>query len=260
LKKHLRNCNRPGEQFLKGQGAKVRTNGGRERERERERKREKAKMGCCCSAPPKAEETITEPKGPEVAADAQIVFVLGGPGSGKGTQCEMIIEEFGFAHYSAGDLLRAEVASGSEMGKGLEATMKEGKLVSSSVTISLLKKAIASACESGKRKFLVDGFPRALDQAEEFESEVLPCKLVLFFSCPMKVLQKRLLKRAKTSGRADDNMETIKKRFDTFLNASMPVVDHYEKQGKVAKISAEPSPEKIFKEVKKLLEAKGFTA
>ena len=75
----------------------------------------------------------------------------------------------------------------------------------------------------------------------------------------MKVLQKRLLKRAKTSGRADDNMETIKKRFDTFLNTSMPVIDYYEKQGKVAKISAEPAPEKIFKQVSKSLQANGFS-
>ncbi|UPR02908.1 adenylate kinase [Chloropicon primus] len=214
-------------------------------------------MGCFFS---KVVKEGDEPKEPsvEVASDAQIIFVLGGPGSGKGTQCDLIIEKYGFSHYSAGDLLRAEVASGSEMGKDLEATMKEGKLVASSVTIALLKKAIANACEAGKRKFLVDGFPRALDQAEEFEGKVLPCKLVLFFSCPMKVLQKRLLKRAKTSGRADDNKETIQKRFDTFLNTSMPVIDHYEKLGKVAKVSAEPAPEKVFKEVEKVMKANGF--
>ena len=115
---------------------------------------------------------------------------------------------------SAGDLLRAEVASGSEMGKELEEIMKEGKLVPSSVTIKLLKKAIAT---SDGMKFLIDGFPRALDQAEEFEKEVIPCKLVLFFDCPQDVMQERLLKRAETSGRADDNIETIKKRFDTFV-------------------------------------------
>ena len=220
-------------------------------------------MGCFFSqdaAAKKGEEGATAalPE-PEVSEDAQIIFVLGGPGSGKGTQCDLVIAKFGFDHYSAGDLLRAEVASGSAMGQDLENTMKEGKLVASSVTIGLLKKAIAKACAEGKRKFLVDGFPRALDQAEEFEAKVLPCKLVLFFDCPMRVLQKRLLKRAKTSGRADDNMETIKKRFDTFTNESLPVIKRYEASGKVAKISAEPAPEKIFKEVTKVMEANGFS-
>ena len=192
---------------------------------------------------------------PEVSKDAQIIFVLGGPGSGKGTQCEQIVKKYGFGHFSAGDLLRAEVASGSDMGKELEEIMKEGKLVPSSVTIQLLKKAIANA--EGE-KFLVDGFPRALDQAEEFEKEVIPCKLVLFFDCPQDVMQERLLKRAETSGRADDNIETIKKRFDTFMNASMPVIDHFEKVEKVAKISAVPAPEEVFVEVCKVMESHGF--
>ena len=188
---------------------------------------------------------------PQVNPDAEIVFVLGGPGSGKGTQCEQIVEKYGFKHYSAGDLLRAEVASGSEMGKELEEIMKEGKLVPSSVTIKLLKKAIAT---SDGMKFLIDGFPRALDQAEEFEKEVIPCKLVLFFDCPQDVMQERLLKRAETSGRADDNIETIKKRFDTFVNASMPVIEHFEKVDKVAKISAVPTPDEVFVEVCKVMD------
>ena len=133
--------------------------------------------------------------------------------------------------------------------------MKEGKLVPSSVTISLLKKAIATADGD---KFLVDGFPRALDQAEEFEKEVLPCKLVLFFDCPQDVMEERLLKRGETSGRADDNIETIKKRFDTFMTASMPVIEYFEKVDKVAKISAVPAPEEVFAEVCKVMEKNYF--
>ena len=190
-----------------------------------------------------------------VSPDAEIVFVLGGPGSGKGTQCEQLVSKYGFSHFSAGDLLRAEVASGSDQGKELEAIMKEGKLVPSSVTIALLKKAIAT---SEGTKFLIDGFPRALDQAEEFEEEVCACKLVLFFDCPQDVMQERLLKRAETSGRADDNMETIQKRFDTFVNTSMPVIDHFEKVGKVAKVSAVPAPTDVFAEVCTVMSGKGF--
>ena len=124
-------------------------------------------------------------------AGKDVVFVLGGPGSGKGTQCEQLVSKYGFTHFSAGDLLRAEVASGSDQGKELEAIMKEGKLVPSRVTIGLLKKAIAT---SDGTKFLIDGFPRALDQAEMFEEEVCACKLVLFFDCPQNVMQERLMK------------------------------------------------------------------
>jgi adenylate kinase (isozyme 1 subfamily) len=218
-------------------------------------------FGCCGEyldeEDKKEKETGTEAGEvePQVSEDVQIVFVLGGPGSGKGTQCDLIKEKYGFGHFSAGDLLRAEVESGSEVGKSVEATMKEGKLVSSAVTIQLLKKAIAN---SDKKQILVDGFPRALDQAQEFEDKVIPCKLVLFFDCPQKVLQKRLMKRAKTSGRADDNAETIKKRFDTFNNTSMPVITHYEKANKVARVSAASAPKDIFVKVCKVLSENGF--
>lgn len=81
--------------------------------------------------------------------------------------------------------------------------------------------------KSGKKDFLIDGFPRALDQAEKFESEIKPCELVLFFDCPEDVMEERLLNRGKTSGRADDNSETIKKRFHTFVDSSLPVIEKY---------------------------------
>jgi len=176
--------------------------------------------------------------------------------SGKGTQCDKIVAKYGFGHFSAGDLLRAEVASGSELGKSLEDTMKEGKLVSSSVTIKLLKNAIRKAKQ---KTVLIDGFPRALDQADEFEKEVCPCKLVLFFDCPKDVLVERLLDRGKTSGRADDNIKTIKKRFDTFKNASMPVISYYEKKDLVAKVSSVPAPDEVFVNVCEELESRELT-
>eukprot|EP00899_Mesostigma_viride_P017523 jgi/Mesvir1/25772/Mv01945-RA.5 len=180
--------------------------------------------------------------------DAEIVFVLGGPGSGKGTQCERIVAEFGFHHLSAGDLLREEVASGSETGVMCATLMKEGKLVPMDVTIQLLRKAMLA---SPKHKFLIDGFPRALDQADEFEKKVAHCQFVLFFDCPLETMQQRLLKRGETSGRADDNLETIKKRFDTFNESSMPVAHRYEQQGKLRKISAVPPPDEVYKEVRR---------
>ncbi|KAK9811876.1 hypothetical protein WJX72_011611 [[Myrmecia] bisecta] len=196
-----------------------------------------------------AEELVVPEESGNLPQDARIIFVLGGPGSGKGTQCERIVKKYGFKHLAAGDLLRDEVKSGSEVGQKLEATMKEGGLVPTQVTITLLKNAML---RSGKSEFLIDGFPRALDQAKDFERDVKPCERVLFFECPLDTMKERLLERGKTSGRSDDNEETIVKRFKTFQESSMPVVDHFE--GKVHKISAVPPPDQVFKEVEAILD------
>jgi adenylate kinase family enzyme len=108
--------------------------------------------------------------------------------------------------------------------------------------------------QSGGRIFLIDGFPRALDQGAEFEKSIMPCHSVLFFDCPEEEMEKRLLKRGETSGRADDNAETIRKRFKTFLTQSLPVKDHYLSQGQCHVISSVPAPDEVFVEVQKALD------
>ncbi len=85
-----------------------------------------------------------------------------------------------------------------------------------------------------------------MDQALKFEESVCPARFVLFFDVPEDVMQKRLLKRGETSGRADDNEESIKKRFKTFVETSMPVVEYYEKQARVVKIKAMEGPDKVY--------------
>ena len=142
--------------------------------------------------------------------------------------------------------------------------IKEGIIVPMEVTVKLLENAIrtklAETSDDGTGRFLVDGFPRKMDQAVFFEQSVCPSKLTLFLDCPEDVMQRRLLKRGETSGRSDDNAESIKKRFRVFLETSMPVVTHFEEQGKVVKISAVGSPDQVYKDVKKGLEEKGLTA
>uniref|UniRef100_A0A0D3FB65 adenylate kinase n=2 Tax=Oryza TaxID=4527 RepID=A0A0D3FB65_9ORYZ len=148
-----------------------------------------------------------------------VVFVLGGPGSGKGTQCANIVEHFGFIHLSAGDLLRAEIKSGSENGTMIENMIKEGKIVPSEVTIKLLQEAMI---KSGNDKFLIDGFPRNEENRAAFENV----------------------------GRVDDNIETIRKRFKVFVESSLPVIEYYNAKDKVKKIdAAKPIPE-VFEDVK----------
>ena len=102
------------------------------------------------------------------------------------------------------------------------------------------------------------GFPRKMDQAIRFEEAVCPSKFTLFFDCPEDIMTERLINRGKTSGRADDNAESIKKRFKTFVETSMPVVDYFEKEDKVVKIKAVKSPDEIYKEVKTRMGERGF--
>ena len=102
------------------------------------------------------------------------------------------------------------------------------------------------------------GFPRKMDQAVRFEEAVCPSKFTLFFDCPEDVMSERLINRGKTSGRTDDNAESIKKRFKTFVETSMPVVEYFEKQGKVVKIKAVKSPDEIYEDVKEAMAQRGI--
>ncbi|KAI8904924.1 adenylate kinase-domain-containing protein [Powellomyces hirtus] len=179
-----------------------------------------------------------------------IVLVLGGPGCGKGTQCARISKDYNYTHLSAGDLLRDEVATGSDLGKELDAMMKEGKIVPMHVTIRLLTAAMQKAPPTAEG-FLIDGFPRQLDQAVAFEEQIRACKFVLYFECSDALLEKRLLKRGETSGRADDNIATIKKRFRTFVETSMPVIEAYATKGKCVQITSEPPVDEVYEMVKK---------
>jgi len=185
-----------------------------------------------------------------------VIFVLGGPGAGKGTQCERLVEEFGFCHLSAGDLLRAEQnREGSQYGAMIKQYIKDGRIVPMEVTIKLLENAMRATLEKGqpgdgwtdgKGRFLIDGFPRKMDQALKFDEDVCLSSLVLFYTTTEEVMLKRLLKRSKTSGREDDNEESIKKRFRVYKETTMPVVNHYEKLHKVAEIDSSPSVEEVY--------------
>ena len=170
-----------------------------------------------------------------------VVFLLGGPGSGKGTQAAHLVQDYGFTHLSAGDLLREEQnREGSEFGQMIKDYIKEGEIVPMEVTVKLLENAMTRKLDAKNHsgRFLVDGFPRKMDQAVYFEESVCPSQCTLFLDCPEDEMRKRLLNRGKTSGRSDDNEESIVKRFHTFVETSMPVVDHFSEQGKVVKVSA----------------------
>ncbi|XP_053248489.1 UMP-CMP kinase isoform X1 [Podarcis raffonei] len=192
-----------------------------------------------------------------------VVFVLGGPGAGKGTQCARVVEKYGYTHLSAGDLLRDErKRPGSQYGELIESYIKDGKIVPVEITISLLKRAMDETMEANaqKNKFLIDGFPRNEDNLQGWnktmdgKADVL---FVLFFDCNNEVCINRCLERGKSSGRSDDNRESLEKRIHTYLESTKPIIDLYEKMGKVRKVDASKSVDEVFGKVVKIFDKEG---
>eukprot|EP01128_Nolandella_sp_AFSM9_P009675 TRINITY_DN6313_c0_g1_i1.p1 TRINITY_DN6313_c0_g1~~TRINITY_DN6313_c0_g1_i1.p1 ORF type:complete len:199 (-),score=47.34 TRINITY_DN6313_c0_g1_i1:79-675(-) len=154
-----------------------------------------------------------------------VVFVLGGPGAGKSTQCRLLVESFGFVHLSAGDLLRAEKAdANSKHGELIKKMIAQGEIVPSHITVSLLKNAMDA---SPANKFLIDGFPRNFENNDAWVADMGHVKVpyLLYFDCPESVMESRLLARG--GDRIDDNIESIRLRFRTFVEQTNPVVARY---------------------------------
>ncbi|EDV93693.1 GH18143 [Drosophila grimshawi] len=190
----------------------------------------------------------------------KVVFVLGGPGAGKGTQCSKIVERFHFVHLSAGDLLREERArEGSEFGQLIEEYIRNGKIVPVEVTCSLLENAMKL---SGKMRFLIDGFPRNQDNLDGWQRQMADktdMQFVLFFDCAEDVCVVRCLGRGQGgSGRSDDNMESLKKRIQTYNNDSLPIIKHFENAGQVKRIDATPDADTVFQAVERVFLDAGF--
>ncbi|XP_037559544.1 atrophin-1 isoform X1 [Dermacentor silvarum] len=203
----------------------------------------------------KPPEVKTEPapapmEGP-LDVKVPVVFVFGGPGSGKGTQCDKIVQKYGFTHISSGDLLRAEVESGSDRGKEINEIMKKGELAPLAMILQLIKEVIKKNLATAKG-FLIDGYPRNVEQGERFEAEVCKCTNLVYFEVKDDTMKARLMKRGQTSGRVDDNEETIAKRLKTFHDESEPVLEKY--KAIVHKISAEEEPDKVFEAVTHLFD------
>lgn len=160
----------------------------------------------------------------------RVVFVLGGPGAGKGTQSAKLVESYdgSVLHLSVGDLLRN--AGGSPHAELIESCLVAGKIVPVEISLDLLKQAMEDASRistCGQPTFLVDGFPRNFDNLEGWTAQMAKsCSVLgaLVYECPEAELEKRILARGETSGRSDDNRASIKKRFVTFQDQTMPVV------------------------------------
>lgn len=186
----------------------------------------------------------------EPLPEPNVIFVLGGPGSGKGTMCELAAMQLGWTHLSAGTLLRAECEAGGPQAAAIEEILAAGKLVPSEISVTLLKNAMETAMRrAGNLNFLVDGFPRSLENLQAWRDlfgrdAELP--KMLYFECPYDVLEQRILGRSKYSGRSDDNVEALKLRFDTFKEQTLPALEAFKSQNKVLEVDASRSREEVY--------------
>jgi len=179
-----------------------------------------------------------------------VVFVLGGPGAGKGTMCELAESQLGWTHLSTGDLLRAERQAGGPTAATIEEFITAGKLVPNEIVVSLLKNAMETVTRTtGKNNFLLDGFPRSLSNLEAwYETFGREAELpkMLYFECPYGVLEKRILGRAKYSDRSDDNVESLKLRFDTFKSETLPTVELFKSKNKCVEVDTSQDRQAVY--------------
>ncbi len=158
---------------------------------------------------------------------ARRILLLGPPGAGKGTQAALIASTLHVPHISTGDMLRAAVAAGTDLGKQVESVMAAGELVSDSLVVAIVDERLSQ--EDARCGYLLDGFPRTVAQAEALNDSVINAiSTVVLLEVDTDELVQRLLKRAEEEGRADDNRETIGRRLEVYEAETMPLVDFYE--------------------------------
>ena len=177
------------------------------------------------------------------------LILFGPPGSGKGTQSEKLIAQYGFKHLATGDILRAEIANKTALGMEAKSLMDKGQLVPDEVVIGMISTALDA--HQDVPGFLFDGFPRTTAQAEALD-KLLKLKeteigVVLALQVPDEELISRMLNRAKTSGRADDADENVQRnRLEIYKRDTLPVAAHYSKQDKVVNIPGVGTIAEIF--------------
>ncbi len=205
------------------------------------------------------------------------VILLGAPGSGKGSEAELMVKELGYTHISTGDYFRKNIKEGTPLGLKVKSIIEAGKLVPDEVTIEIVKNALKGINDN----FALDGFPRTIKQADEL-SKFAKIDKVILIDVPYEVILKRLTGRRTCSNtsckkiynlstynksnceicgaplyqRDDDTEKVIKDRYDTYLNQTLPLIDYYEKKKLLVKIKGASTPQETFVEVKKVLKSK----
>jgi len=177
------------------------------------------------------------------------VIIFGAPGCGKGTQSALIIEKFGLKHFSTGELLRKEIEAKTALGLEADKYISKGNLMPDEMMIELITNGIQNL-DADCKGIIFDGFLRTVKQAEELERLMndlgKPTTVLIDLQVPNRELINRLLMRGKTSGRSDDNLETIKKRLDVYATKTTPVNEFYQSLNKYAAIDGVGTVEEVF--------------
>ena len=212
------------------------------------------------------------------------ILIMGGPGAGKGTMSAKIVEKFNVNHISTGDIFRSEISNGTKLGLEAKSYIDEGKLVPDEITNSMVKHYLENLKDK-KSGFLLDGYPRTLDQAKAFDAlsagTDLAISIVLVMDIPFEVLAQRVTGRrlckecgaiyhiesnpSKQEGlcdkcgaslyqRKDDTIERLQVRLQEYQNQTQPVLDYYEKKGLVQTIDSNQQIEKVWADVEKALD------
>jgi len=180
------------------------------------------------------------------------LVLFGAPGSGKGTQSAKLIDEFGLHHISTGEVLRDHIKRETELGKIAQRYISEGQLIPDDLMISILDDVLEKEAK-GKEGVIFDGFPRTIPQAEALKGLLrkrgTDLHAVVGLEVPEDELIERMLNRGKETGRADDNLETIKKRLDVYHSQTSPLRDYYQKEGKYISINGSGVVDDIFNEI-----------
>ena len=187
------------------------------------------------------------------------IVMFGAPGSGKGTQSEVLIRTYGLFHISTGDVLRDHIKRGTALGKTAQEYINQGQLIPDELMVNILASVMDDNKEVAAKGVIFDGFPRTIPQAEALEEMLqqrgTKVSAVIGLDVPEEILIGRLLNRGKESGRSDDNLETITSRLEVYNNQTAPLKAFYAQKGLLHMVQGTGGAEVVFERVRKVIEA-----
>ena len=205
----------------------------------------------------KGKEIKVQQNKQETRIQMKNIVIFGAPGSGKGTQSDLMIQHYGLEHISTGDVLRSEIKKGTELGKLAANYIDGGNLIPDDLMISILAK-VYDGYGRGHKGVIFDGYPRTITQAEALEKMLNErgdrVAAMIELDVPEDELMQRLIKRGKESGRADDNEETIKKRLVIYHQQTQPLIEWYKNEGLHHHINGHGTLERIFSDIRKVID------
>ena len=205
----------------------------------------------------KGKETQIKRDEQEKRVTMKNIVIFGAPGSGKGTQSDLMIKHYGLGHISTGDVLRDEIKKGTELGKTAQSFIDKGNLIPDDLMVSILA-GVYDSYGRGHKGVIFDGFPRTIPQAEALKRMLDErgdkVAAMIELDVPEDELMERLIKRGKDSGRADDNEETIKKRLVVYHQQTQPLIEWYKREGLHHHVNGHGTLEAIFADIQKVID------